>query len=392
MRRIGSGVAAIALGLAGGVLAVAACNASSETSGVGVTGPDAGRPGDSGLGDGGVAADAGTGIEANAVVLVHAASFPAFRLCFENAGSEQPQPSLDLMPESNVVGVEVGTALRLPPRSEILGKAFVFAEATLRPLYTATGAGPTCTQLLGAAGTKSAAIAVGEVTASLARGVNALVLAGCRKQAEDPTASAARCGDDWTAAEGNLALHTVPLPAYGRLDPSKLPVQLLQLSPSLDRSAAGRAVGIAVGPLDAGAASSPVPLVEGAAPFGVPVPSPPVQLPYAPADLAAFASTGVFVTLGGPVDEAGAPVTTTTDAGAREIVLAQSLADIQRRSSPRSVPPEWFATASSFVVLSVGDLDPRAADGGPDGDPRRALHLLAIPLSTPDAGAAQTAP
>ena len=38
-------------------------------------------------------------------------------------------------------------------------------------------------------------------------------------------------------------------------------------------------------------------------------------------------------------------------------------------------------------MLSVGDTDPRLGDGGHDDDPRRALHLLAVPLATPDAGA-----
>lgn len=365
--------------------ALGACSVSDATSGSNVVGPDAGRPSEAGTPppDGG-GTDAGAGIDANAIVLVHAASFPAFRICFEGAVKERPMPSAELMPEANVVGIDVGTALVFPPRSEILGKAFVFMESFLRPLDPLVGDGPTCEALLGAGGTKSAAIEVGEIKTSLARGVHALVLGGCRAAAADPMASTERCGDEWDPARGNLALRTIALPAYGRFDPSQLPVQLLQLSPSLARSAAGRALGVAFGPVDESAATMAFPVVEGAVPFATPVPNPPVQLAYDAADLASFANMGVYLTLGGAVDDAGAPVD--ADAGTRELVLVQSLADIQKRSAPRSVPPDWFASRSSYIVLSVGERDPRIADGGPDDDPRRALHLLAIPLATPDAG------
>jgi hypothetical protein len=372
--------------VAGAVLAVAACALSDEEAAFAPVGDAAATPG-----EGGISSDAGGGgqLEANAIVLVHAASFPAFRICFENAQDELPQPSADLMPESNVVGLDVGTALRFPARSEILGRAFVYLESSLRALYPLDGDGPTCAKLL-TTSIGAEALFVGEITESLARGVHALVLGGCRGTTADPTAGPERCGDDWSAASGNLRLRTIPLPAYARYDETRLPLQLLQLSPSLDRRAAGRALGLAVGTIDAGADALPTPIVEGAARLGVPVPTPPVQLAYA-ADLGSFATTGVFVTLGDTIGDAGAPLDAGQASEPRELVLAQSLADIQRRSSPRSVPPDWFATASSYVVVSLGDLDPRTADGGPDDDPRRALHLLAVPLGTPDAGIAADA-
>lgn len=388
MRRLGLG--ALVIGSAGGLLGVAACAASDaesvNPSNADGAAPEAGTKQDSG------ASDAGAQIEANAIVLVHAASFPAFRICFENASGDLPQPSTEVMPESNVVGVDVGTAVRFPPRSEMLGRAFVYLESYLRPLYTLEREGPTCGALLSGGTTKAAAIAVGEITTSLARGVHALVLGGCRDAISDPMASTARCGGDWDAATGNLRLRTIALPAYARADDTRLPVQLLQLSPSLDRSAAGRTLGVAFGSLDGGAASPPAPFVEGAVPFAVPVPNPPAQLTYTSNDLGSFATTGVFVTLGGPLGDGGAPVDAGGDSGARALVVAQSLAEIQRRSAPRSIPPDWFATAASYVLLSVGELDPRAADGGIDDDPRRALHLLAVPLATPDAGAADASP
>lgn len=323
--------------------------------------------------------DAGAVIQANAIVIVHAAAFPAFRICFEGAQDERPQPTDELMPESNVVGVDVGTAVRLPARGGKLGRAFVFPESALRTFYPG-GVGPPCKSILASAGTKDTAVEVGEVTEDLSRGVHALVLGGCRPANVDPMASTNRCGADWTAAKGNLRLTTLPLMAYARSGETRLSVQLVQLSPTLQRTAEGRALGLAFGPIEGGA---PSPFVEGAVPFGEPVPNPPADLDYAAADLASYATSGVFVTLGGLLDDAGVPL----DAGgARHVVVAQSLADIQKRSSPRSLPPDWFSAASSYVVLSVGDTDPRLGDGGPDDDPRRGLHLLAIPLASPDAG------
>lgn len=340
------------------------------------------------IADGGAFADAaastpGAFVEANALVLVHAASFPAFRMCFEGAPNDLPQPSVDLMPDSNVVGVDVGTAVRLAARPETLGHAFVFPESVLRPLYpTFGGPGPSCAQLLKNSQIDQSAVDVGAVTADVSSGVHALVLAGCRAASIDPVASKARCGADWDAATGNLALRTLTLMAYARAGDTRLPVQLVQLSPALEGVAQGRALGLAFGVLEAGA---PAPFVEGAVPFGEAVPNPPAILDYAATDLASYATSGMFVTLGGALDDAGMP--TGGDAGAREVVIAQSLADIQKRSSPRSLPPDWFSAASSYVVLSVGDTDPRLSDGGRDDDPRRPLHLLAVPLATPDAGA-----
>jgi hypothetical protein len=376
--------------LAGGLAALAALASCSA-----VTTSDAARAFDGGVNDGGATGDANSPfgdagatpfVEANAIVLVHAAGFPAFRVCFAGAPNDLPQPSVDVMPESNVVGVDVGTAVRLPPRHEKLGQAFVFPESVLRPLYPAYGgSGPTCDQVLNAQGTKPYAIDVGSVDRDLSRGVHALVLGGCQRKSIDANATTDRCGADWTAASGNLKLTTLTLTAYSRLGDARLPVQIVQLSPALQRRAQGRALGIAFGALGGGAA--PAPFVEGAVPFGEAVPNPPAALDYSTTDVAAFATSGVFVTLGAALDDAGVPV----DAGAgaaREIVIRQSLADIQKRSSPRSLPADWFSVASSYVVLSVGDTNPLLPDGGKDDDPRRALHLLAIPLATPDAGAA----
>ena len=69
--------------------------------------------------------------------------------------------------------------------------------------------------------------------------------------------------------------------------------------------------------------------------------------------------------------------------------LDESLADIQKSSSPRDIPPSYYATASNYALLVLGDPNAKLADGGPDTDDRRALHVLAVPVVEPksDGGA-----
>lgn len=367
------------------VFAVVSCSATSDSAGAFGDGSADGqsRDGDS-------FPDAGAPLlSVNGVVLVHAASFPAFRICFEGTKEELPLPSTDVMPESNVVGVEVGTAVRLPPLSTAgarpLGRAFVFPELALRGLYPTFGgfgAGPTCATVLQSHAAD--ATEVGEISSDLSSGLHALILQGCRPLAGDPQATTARCGDDWQASTGNLRLKALKLTAYMRRPEAPgFPVQIVQLSPGLERRRAGRSLGLAFGVLDREGGAPPAPFIQGNVPFGTPVPDPPAQLDYAASDLESYATSGVFVTLGKALDDAGAEIDGGLEAGTGEVVLSQSLEDIQRRSASRSLPPDWFAAASSYVVLSIGDTDPRFADGGPDKDERRALHLLAIPLAAP---------
>lgn len=369
----------------GALIGTASCS-SAETSAFSPEGvfdgsSDSGTPGD--FPDG--AAVPGR-LEANGIVLVHAASFPSFRICFDGALGARPIPDSDLMPYSNVVGLDVGSALRLPPYKGTLGRAFVFAEPAIRSLYPAfggAGVGPTCEQLL--LSNKGDSTEVGTITDDLSSGVHALVLRGCRKGTVDPQASIERCGEDWTLGQGNLQLQVLRLTAYQRPSSTPgLPVQIVQLSPSLAKISAGRSLGISFGELSS-EGGAPAPFIEGEVPFGTPVPNPPAIIAYDPMDLGSYATSGVFVTVGGLLD-GGTP-----DAGG-QLVIAQSLEDIQQRSASRSLPSDWFAIASSYVVLSVGDTKPVLSDGGPDDDPRRALHLLAIPLAAIDGGARTTTP
>ena len=81
-----------------GVAAVVACGSADTESAFGnpSASSDGGRSSSSSSGGFGVdagPADAATPIPANGIVIVHAASFGAFRLCFENQDDRRPIPS-----------------------------------------------------------------------------------------------------------------------------------------------------------------------------------------------------------------------------------------------------------------------------------------------------------
>jgi hypothetical protein len=370
--------------------AMVACG-SQELAAASFGGPDSGR-GDAGSADGSAFGDAGASPPPfeSGVFFVHAAAFPAFRVCFSGSPDELPMPSRDVMPEANVAGVDVGSIVRLDPIGGPLGHALLFEESALRVFYpTATGAGPTCAELLGASNPPPS-IDLGELDVDVRSGVHVLALTGCRSASDDPVASKARCGASWDAAKGNLAFVHTEIPVQGgRGDDQHLPVQVLQLSSALEGLAGDRAIGVAFGELTPDGGPAAEPFVDDV-PFGSPAPSAPAVLPFDGLDTAAYASRGFLLTLGAPGSagggggDAAAP-----DAGARELVLAQSLADVQRLSDPSFIPSAWYAAGSSYVLLLVGDPAPALADGGPDTDSRRALHFLSVPLAdlTAEAGA-----
>lgn len=327
--------------------------------------------------------DAGTaGPAVDAVFLVHAAAFPAFRLCFEGLGTEQPFPSKDVMPEANVVGVDVGSVVRLPPLGSSVGRVFVYKEADIRYLYTPTAPGPDCKHLA-TSPSPPPFVTLDALGADLSTGVHVLALTGCQAAGLDAAANKARCGDTWTAGNGNLALTHLQLLAQARFDKKELPVQALQLSNALEGEAAGRAIGISFGTL---ASAPPAPFADDLK-LGHPTPSTAEPLAFDGADASAYADKGFFLSLGAPVDggaDAG------TDGGARQVLVTQSLAATQRLSDPTALPTDWYGGESSYVLLVVGEPTPMLPDGGPDGDERRALHLLSVPiapLASNDAGA-----
>jgi hypothetical protein len=344
---------------------VGRADSGASDAGSGTLAPGAGMPADLGPVD-------------NAVILVHAAKSQAFRLCFENELDRRPQPDSQVMPQANVVGVEVGSAVRIGPLSGAPGRIFLFEEPLIRALYPqfgGAGVGPTCRQLVATQGLGNLAVTLGTVTTDLSHGVHLLVVRGCPANTPGNTYSIAECGGGWGPAKSNLAVTELTLSGYKRPDGSTLPTQVVNLSQALESERAGGQVAITFGDLTAPGAS--LASVAASAPlFGPAVPAAPAMLSYASSDLAGYDSVGFRVQLTG------------ADGGAPTHLLDESLARIQKLSSPLDLPPTYYAAASNYALLMLGDPNAVPADGGA-GDDLRSLHFLAVPVIAPkdDAGA-----
>lgn len=330
-------------------------------------------------GGGGALAPADTGLAPvdNAIVLVHAAKSEAYRLCFSNELTRQPLPDAETMPEANVVGVEVGSAVRLAPLKGAPGDVYLYDEPLIRAFYPQGGGpGPTCADLLKAGGMlASYAVKLGHISTDLSTGVHLLVVRGCPGNGPIETFSAAACGADWDATAGNRSITEIELQGTNRPKDGTLPAQIVNLSKQLDNQRAGRDLVVAFGDLtqqDAlftTVASAP-PLFGGASP------DVPTSLVFPSTDPAAYTSYGLRV---GFADGDGG-----ADAGASK-VLDQPLDLIQAQSSPQDLPNKYYAAASNYAFLLLGDPNPTLIDGGPDPDDKQKLHMLAIPVIAPTA-------
>jgi hypothetical protein len=339
---------------------------------------DDGPGGASGIMDGGSSGDlpplnsVGTGPVGDAVILVHAAKTQSFRLCFKNELARRPQPDSQVMPEANVVGVEVGSAVRLGPLAGAPGEIFLFDEPSIRAVYPqfgGAGAGPTCDNLLDSNSLSQLAVSLGRIDTDLSTGVHLLVVRGCPRNGLLRSYSVAECGETWTEANGNLGITEIALSGAERPKSGTLPAQVVNLSQPLDGTRADRDVVISFGDLsDAGAPL--VTVTTNPKLFGAAAPNAPVQLQYASEDPAVFASAGFRIVLK-PAGDGGGPETT---------VLDQTLERIQELSAPREVPPTYYAAASNYALLLLGDPDAKLDDGGADTDDRRRLHFLAVPV------------
>jgi hypothetical protein len=319
----------------------------------------------------------------NAVILVHAAKSQSFRLCFENETDRRPQPDSQVMPEANVVGVEVGSAVRLAPLRGKPGMVYLYEEPLIRAFYPAfggAGAGPTCKNLLENTNLQKLAQPLGAIDTDLSHGVHLVVVRGCPSDSPLRKYSAAECGDGWAAATGNLTVKEITLTGATRPGDGILPAQVVNLSQPLESARAKGNVLVTFGDLTAPSATHTT-VTANPTLFGEAQPSQPAQLPYNSSDIAIYESVGFRVSL--LAADAGA------DAGAGKKVLDESLALIQKQSSPRDVPPSYYSAASNYALLLLGDPDAKLADGGPDTDERRTLHFLAVPVIEPknDGGA-----
>ena len=312
----------------------------------------------------------------NAVILVHAAKAQSFRLCFEKEGDRLPQPDSQVMPEANVVGVEVGSAVRLGPLRGAPGKVLLFDEPLIRVFYPAfggPGSGATCDQLIANPKLGALAVNLGAVTTDLSKGVHLLVVKGCQGDTQLRTFSTAECGADWTSAKGNLRVQEITLPGAKRPSEGILPAQVVNLSQPLEGIRGSRNLVVSFG--DLGMASGQQVVVTNPPLFPTKEQNSAAQLAYTSSDIAIYETVGFRVSL---VDPSGGG-----DGGARTVVLDESLARIQKLSSPRDVPPSYYSAASNYALLLLGDPEAKLPDGGPDNDDRRNIHLLAVPVIEP---------
>lgn len=384
-------LAPLSIGLVGAAVACGSAFDSTAAFESADGGPRGSSGGSSSSGDNPSPTGAGPQL-ANAVILVHAASFPPFRVCFGNMPDDQPTPNRELMPSSNVVGVEVGAAVRLPPLAgggtqNTPGTVRIYQEADIRGLYANGATGPDCKSLIEA--NPGLGLEIKPIETSLATGVHVLALMGCRPTSADPAASKARCGDTWTADKGNLALQPIELQPFGGGGTSSLPVRALLLSSSIAAAAQGKHVGISFGAVDTFGASVPSPFADRLALGELGAPS---TINFTRSDPAVYAKQGFALSYGTASDagviDAGADASTP-----RQLVAKQSLAEVQSLSEPTAVPEDWYAPGrAGFVLLVLGDPDPRLPNGTADPDPTHAPHLLALPLESVQDSDAGTLP
>jgi hypothetical protein len=336
-----------------------------------------GGNGSSSSGSGGASPSAAIATpQAEGVILVHAAKFPSFRLCFENAMELPPQPDETVMPEANVVGVEVGSVVRIDPLKPP-GKIFVIREVPLR------GKSGSCQKLFDDGLGENLDYQVTEpVNDPLGNHVvNLLAISGCGGRAFLPANTVeADCGADWQPGPGNLKGTVLVVPPANRAG-TELPVQLFHLSPSIEAARGAGSLNVTFGPLDSTSTALPQNVAMSATLLQQ---SAPATLDIGEGDDAIFAKDGFRIEVLPP---GGGPPTKLAD---------QSLASVQRLSAPLDLPAPYYRAASNYALLLLGDPGaPRTLDGGPEGAPdptfaRRGVHLLAIPVIDPktvDAGA-----
>lgn len=327
------------------------------------------RPGDG-------AASAGSP-SATGVVLVHAAAFPSFRLCFENSPELLPQPDSKVMPEANVVGVEVGSAVRINP-IKAPGKIYVINEKAIR----STAGDPTavpCGELLGNGSRGLIADNDYHVASTIDQPlgdnqVHVLAITGCGSKAFLTFIGATEdyCNQGtsrpWSSTSGNLEARFVPLsPSSVGATKSTLPVQLLHVAPALQAQLGTATLDVTFGDLGT---AGPLPQ-KVASKTDLLKTSDPVTLDLDQTKEAVYGTHGFRIAL----REAG---------GATKFAIDQSLAAIQDLSSPSDVPTTYYQTPSNYALLLLGDPSVSATlDGGAPNPDRRRVHLLAVPVLDP---------
>src|SRR5690606_32120507 len=141
--------------------------------------------------------------------------------------------------------------------------------------------------------------------------------------------------DDYDSETGNLTIHRIQLTAAPRTGPDELPAQLVHLSRSLESYRGQKPLRVTFGDLSEPSSA------HASAALDPPLGGPPADFASVPscdsADIAVYRRTGLRVTVG--------------DDEETQVLAEPSLADIQRMSAPRDVPPSYYAAASNYVFL-----------------------------------------
>jgi hypothetical protein len=355
-----------------------------------------GNPNDndpSSKGDGGGFGGAGEGVgQTSGVVLAHAAAFPAFRLCFKNLPELHPQPDSTVMPEANVVGVEIGSVVRIDPL-KVPGTVYVVSERAIRA--TPGDNAPTCEKLI-CTGSSTCLepsiqyLEAGEINEPLGQDrVHVLAITGCGSESFLAPLGLTKndCDATWDSAKGALRARVIPLLPTAAANEKSLPVQLVHMSTPLEARRKTDVLDVSFGPIvDAGADAIAEQTVATAPTIFSPSAATTLQVDQANERF--YGQYGFRVSLrsggGDAGSDGGLP------AGPASLVFDQTLADVQELSAPDSVPTSYYRVASNYALLLLGD--PRYSrtfdDGGanPKYDPRRGLHFLAIPVKEPTDG------
>lgn len=358
----------LALLVAGGI--TLACGASSEASPELPNAVDAGGSVDASFGSDSSAPDLGSGI-----VVLHSAVFPAFRLCFSNYPELPPLPDRTVMPAANVVGVEVGSAVRLDALPKAPGTVYVIDQANA--LATPNASARSCGDLIesGALRPRFDYLEAGEIQEPLGVGqVSLLAITGCGTETflAELNQTKVDCGTDWVTLTGNLKAVTRRLEVSpAATAKTTLPVRIINASPFFARFIGGGTADLSFGTTDAIDPSSALPqhVATVGSEFEV---SEPVSLELASSSEAAW-GTHKLRLLFQRAASAGPP-----------LKLDQSLAVVQELSDPLSSPEAYFHGApASHVLLLVGDpsLESVVADASVVNFARRSLHFVAIPVA-----------
>ena len=307
------------------------------------------------------------------MILVHAASFPSFRLCFANKLSQAPVPDTKILPESNVVGVETGGFIRLPSM-DAPGTIYVIDERVVR---NQTG---TCDRLINQGILHEGNdydVIQGDVDASapLARrlgdnGVDVIAVTGCASSItlENLGVDKSRCGTGYVANDGTLKATVTTLQrAPTGVTSSTLPVQLYQLSTAVEAlaAAADGPLTVSFGPLGSGVGSlgqelGIAPIFEADAQ---------TTLDFDQTSESVYGTHGFRIKVGA-------------------VTVDQSLATVQEFSSSNELPTTYNGLASNYALLLLGDPT-YPADAGA-ASTHLGMHHLAAPVLDPtanDAGA-----